>query len=376
VGEPLVLTLSADGESATVTGPPVQTARTRPVTAEEVEEHIGRLGGTPYRLGNVSVRLDAVAGLSFSELHRLRREAIDLLDEARLRRWSEREVPTELEPPRFAAAPPRPTREVPVLVVSVGDGVGAASLLKSGARRVIVADLASACSGADTGRLLPRVVHEDELAAMLEAATSCEGRPVAGNLGVLGLLGDAGVPFESDWGLNVVNPWCAAVLAGLGASLVWASPELDSRQLESLVSSSPVPIGIIVGGRAELMVAEHCVLQAAGACSHDCSSCARRRGEWALLDRKGYRMPVRTDSAGRAHIYNAVPLDLSRSIGELLESGVAALRLEMESSSVQEAVAVTREWRARLDRAAGGGQLPFTSIEEPSTTGHFHRGVR
>ncbi|HEY5506452.1 MAG TPA: U32 family peptidase, partial [Coriobacteriia bacterium] len=236
--------------------------------------------------------------------------------------------------------------------------------------------LSSACGGTATGRLLPRVVHEDELATVLDAATACEGRSVAGNLGVLGALGDAGVPVESDWGLNVTNPWSAAVLAGLGASLVWASPELDSRQLESLVSSSPVPIGVIVGGRTELMVAEHCVLQAAGACSHSCFSCARRRDTWALLDRKGYRMPVLTDSAGRAHIYNAVPLDLSRSIAELLESGVDAVRLEMESSSAQEAAAVTREWRARLDRGAAGGQLPFTSIEEPSTTGHFHRSVR
>jgi len=376
VGEPLALTISAGGESATVTGPVVETARTRPVTADEVEEHIGRLGGTPYRLGEVNVRLDAVAGVSFSELHRLRREAIDLLDEARLRPWSERSMPTKLEPPRFASAASRPSNEAPVLVATLGDGRDAEAGLKAGARRVIVADMVSECAGQATGRLLPRIVHEGELAGVLAVAGACEGRPVAGNLGVLGALGDAGVEVESDWGLNVLNPWSAAVLAGLGASLVWASPELDGRQLESLVAASPVPIGIIVGGRTELMVAEHCVLQAAGPCSHRCESCARRRDSWALLDRKGYRMPVFTDSAGRAHIYNAVPLDLSRSIGELFESGVAAVRLELESSTAAEAAPIIREWRSRLDRAAVGTQLPFTPIEEPSTTGHFYRGVR
>jgi putative protease len=124
------------------------------------------------------------------------------------------------------------------------------------------------------------------------------------------------------------------------------------------------------------MVAEHCVLQASGPCSHVCLTCARRREAWVLVDRKGYRTPVSTDEAGRAHIYNAVPLDLSRSIPELLESGVAAMRLEMQSASADEAVAVTREWRKRIDRAVAGGQLPLTPVVEPSTTGHFYRGVR
>jgi putative protease len=95
-----------------------------------------------------------------------------------------------------------------------------------------------------------------------------------------------------------------------------------------------------------------------------------------LVDRKGYRTPVTTDAAGRAHIYNAVPLDLSRSIAELLESGVNAVRLEMQSASRDEAVSVTREWRKRLNAAVAGKQLPFTPIAEPSTTGHFYRGVR
>jgi putative protease len=376
VGEPLSLTVTAAGESATVTGPVVETARTHPVTAEEVEEHIGRLGGTPYRMGTVSLRLDTVAGVSFSELHRLRREAIDILDGARLRPWSSRHIAVRPAPPRFVSAGMRAANEPPDLVVTVCRAEDARVCLKAGADRVIVADVTSECSGPAIGRLLPRVVHENEFAAVLEAAAQCEGPVVAGNLGVLGSLGASGVAVESDWGLNVVNPWSAAVLAGLGASRVWASPELDGRQVDALAAASPVPIGVLVGGRTELMVAEHCVLQAAGPCSHDCARCGRRDGGWTLLDRKGYSMPVLTDAEGRAHIYNAVPLDLSRSIAELLDTSVAALRLDMESSSADEAAATTKEWRKRLDRAAAGAQLPFTPVVEPSTTGHFYRGVR
>jgi collagenase-like PrtC family protease len=87
-------------------------------------------------------------------------------------------------------------------------------------------------------------------------------------------------------------------------------------------------------------------------------------------------MPVTTDPAGRAHIYNAVPLDLSRSIGEILEAGVAMVRIEAQAMTAEDAASLTREWSDRLKRAAKGKQLPYTPIIEPSTTGHFYRGVR
>jgi putative protease len=390
IGEPLTLGVTTDGFSATATGPVVESARTRPVTAEDVAEHVGRLGGTPYRIGDVSVRIDAAAGVSFSELHRLRREAVAALDEARLRKWSERAVvehpilpavadlapDTAARSARVAVRAQGGPRRAPALIVAVRDDTAARACLAAGADGVLLADLQAQCADPRTGRLLPRVVHQSEFEAVVSTATCGESASAAGNLGVVAALAKTEGIVESDWGLNVVNPWTAVVLADLGARLVWASPELESRQLADLVAVSPVPVGAIVGGRTELMIAEHCVLQAAGACAHVCATCARRRGDWVLVDRKGYRMPVTTDAAGRAHIYNAVPLDLSRSIAELLDAGLDAVRLEMQSATPDEAAGITREWRTRLDKALTGGQLPFTPIVEPSTTGHFYRGVR
>jgi U32 family peptidase len=377
IGEPLLLSVKAAGVTAEVSGPVVESARTRPVSADEVEEHVGRLGGTAYRLGEFTVRLDADAGLSFSELHRLRREAVDALDAARLAVWNRPPAPANVEPPAVT----RPlggaaAGNVPALVVAVQDEATAAACLKAGADRVLVTDCANTGSDPRVGRQLPRVVHDTEFAAVVESAPLAPARAAAGNLGVLGALGASGSPVEADWGLNVLNPWSAAVVAELGAVALWASPELEGRQLGALVAASPVPVGAIVAGRTELMVAEHCVLQSAGVCSHACATCTRRSKEWVLVDRKGYRTPVTTDAAGCAHIYNAVPLDLSRSIAELLDAGVAAVRLEMQSASRDEAVSVTGEWRKRLNAAISGRQLPFTPIVEPSTTGHFYRGVR
>ncbi len=377
IGEPLSLTVEASGVSATVTGAVVETARTRPVTVEDVTEHIGRLGGTPYVAADVTVHLDVLAGIAFSELHRVRREAVDHLDEARLAYWSARRVAPD---PRLPALARRSDAvagsSAPELVVVVADEETGRACLAAGAARVLVIDAGVEPWSRRAHVLLPRVAHEAEVPGLLDRAAKYSAPSVAGNLGLLRESAERGVAVEADWGLGATNPWAVAVLADLGATAVWASPELSGRQIASMVQGSVVPVGVIVGGRAELMVAEHCVLQSAGPCSHDCASCARRKKPWTLRDRKGYLMPVTTDAAGRAHIYNAVPLDLSRSISELIEAGVAMVRLEMQTAGADEAAAVTREWSDRLKRAGAGKQLPYTPIVEPATTGHFYRGVR
>jgi putative protease len=376
VGDPARLEMATSEATVSISGPVVERARTKPVTPDEVVEHVGRLGGTPYRAEDVSVRVDADAGLGFSMLHRLRAEAVRLLDERRLAPWAERAMPSSPEPPALALAPRarRPAR--PELVAAVLTRAAADACSNAGADRVLLG--CAVHSGIPTGHdaLLPRVVHEAQVASALSCAGSSDGAAVAGNLGVLARLGSEGRAVEADWGLNVVNPWTAAAFAELGATGVWASPELSGRQLASVVAGSPVPVGVVAAGRLELMVAEHCVLQAAGECDHRCAGCARRAGVWVLRDRKGYEMPVTTDADGRAHIYNAVPLDLSRALPELLSSGVSAIRLDLQSSDVEDAARVTRAWRVRLDAALKGSPVPETPVSEPSTSAHFFRGLR
>jgi putative protease len=374
VGEPSALELTAGEVTVTVAGPVIEAARTKPVTADEVVEHVSRFGGTPYAAHDVIVHLDAGAGLGFSVLHRLRREAVGLLDDTRLAPWAGRVLPATPAPPTLTRVPGRASD--PELVVAVLTRAAADACREAGADRVVLACGSKPRTGAPYGALLPRLVHESQLPRVLGCADASASSSVAGNLGLVRRLGGAGRPVEADWGLNVVNPWSANALADLGATAVWASTELSGRQIASLVAGSRVPVGVVVAGRLELMVAEHCVLQAAGPCDHLCAGCSRRARPWALRDRKGYEMPVTTDAEGLAHLYNAVPLDLSRALPELLAAGVSALRLDLQSSGAQEAAALTRAWRVRLDIALRGAKLPETPVSEPSTSAHFFRGLR
>lgn len=375
IGSPLRVELVADGVAVSAEGPVVEAARTRPVTVEDVMEHAGRLGGTPYEPRTWEIELDANAAVGFSVLHRVRREAVERLDEGLLAPWSGRSLrPPSLSPSRRSAKRPREVE----LVVGVSDLATAEACLRAGASRALLAVPAlrePVVLPAGVEPLLPRIVHDDELPRVLEWAGD-GGRVTAGNLGVLAAAVSRGACVGADSSLNVVNAASAAVVGQFGASLLWASLELSGRQLAELAATSPVPVGAVVFGRAELMVAEQCVLQAIGECGRRCATCARRRGRWDLADEKGYRFPVYTDEDGRSRIYNSVRLDLTKAMAEVLDSGVRAVRLDFHTDDVATAEATTRRFRRILDAHGAGLPLPEAPSSGPVTSGHFFRGVR
>ena len=384
IGAPVSVTVIAAGLEATAVGAVVESARTKPVTAEEIIEHVGRLGGTAYVASAWDVELDAGAGIGFSTLHALRRQALEQLDARRLEPWTSREpvsAPAVLASP--AVVPGRGNSRaqgvvrIPALVVAVADPRVAEACVAAGADRVLLAVQshdAAVTLPRSTVPLLSRIAHDSEVSGLLSLVEA--GEPVVtGNLGLLVAAARAGARVEADSGLNVVNAWTAAALAEAGASFVWVSPEVSGRQLAAISGDSPIPVGVIVHGRLELMVAEHCVLQAAGECSRRCETCARRRQTWRLRDAKGYEFPVSSDSRGRAHIYNSVVLDLSRALPEILNAGVAAVRLDLFTSTPEEATGLVKAYR-RLIADAAAGRGPDTPLVSPSTSGHFFRGVR
>jgi putative protease len=198
----------------------------------------------------------------------------------------------------------------------------------------------------------------------------------AGTLGALRDAATRGATVAADWTLNTANALAAAALGDLGARMVWASPELSGRRLKALAEASPLPIGVLVFGRLELMVAEHCVLRAIGPCDRRCERCDRRAGRWVLRDQKGYEFPVTSDRSGRTHIANSVTLDLTRALDEVLEAGVSAVRVEITDESVSEVARIVRAIVGAVESVEAGIAPPAEPVVAPATSGHFFRGVR
>ena len=374
LGEPLGIEVAdSEGRTGVASGGVVEPARTKSVTASEIAEHVGRLGGTPYLIGGWSLDLSPDVGLGFSELHRVRREAIAAYEKKRLCSWSGRE---RVHPKIPTVTPARRPVGTPELVAVAGDMEIARACLAAGADRVHVPTHAlSAADALAAGvvPVLPRIVHDREIASALSYASPGR-RVVVGNLGLIPPASHAGAVVEAHWSLNAVNHMAVAQLAEMGASMVWLSPELTGRQIVDIRALSSVPVGTAVYGRQEVMVTEHCILMAEGECDRCCGSCLRRAENRTLRDRKGYLFPVRTDSTGRSHVYNSVPLDLTPALADLVSAGVAALRIDLTMESVAEATGIVSNVRLALDEAYAGIGKPAVRQTE-STSGHFFRGL-
>lgn len=375
VGEPLRIEVTAKGFSASAEGPEVERARTKSLTAEEVMEHVGRMGSTPFSPHGWDIELQPGAGMGFSVLHKARRKALEDLEERMLESWAGRGTLVPATTP-LARSVSKSSTGRPVLAVRVTDSRMVQTCLEAGADEVHVPlDFVSGALDLSDSRIvleLPRVVPDTVVEQVLDGAT--EGtRVLATTPGLLAEASSRGAEVDAHWGLNVTNPWSAERLSRMGARRIWLSPELRAQQIAETVAGASAPCGVAVYGRQELMVTQHCVLSVGG-CDRNCISCERRRG-WSLLrDEKGYEFPVTSDRYGRSHLANSVPLDVTSSMGEILGTGVSALRVDLTTETADEAQAAIARVRDAVEAAVAG--LPAGDRVPDSTTGHFFRGVQ
>ena len=75
---------------------PLVEAHSKPLDEGRLRKQLGRLGGTPFELGTLTVKLDGAVMLPVSELNRMRRSLVEQLQEqrSRLHRWQLNETAT------------------------------------------------------------------------------------------------------------------------------------------------------------------------------------------------------------------------------------------------------------------------------------------
>ena len=137
------------------------------------------------------------------------------------------------------------------------------------------------------------------------------GRVVCRNLGQVAMARELGVAFDVAAPVFCANRVTLAWLRGLGAGWVYLSAELLGNDAERVAELAACPgvLGPVDADRPELMVCEHCLLTAEGACATDatgqvrCRDCSRRQQARFLVERDGTRLPVVIDACGRTRIF-------------------------------------------------------------------------
>lgn len=137
------------------------------------------------------------------------------------------------------------------------------------------------------------------------------GRIVCRNLGQVAMARELGVAFDMAAPVFCANRATLAWLRGLGAGRVYLPAELvaNAAVRVACLADCPGVLGPVDADRPELMVCEHCLLTAEGACATDatgqfhCRDCQRRQQVRYLVERDGTRLPVAVDACGRTRIF-------------------------------------------------------------------------
>ena len=393
LGTPATLTFTSVAHpdiSVTVEGDVVEPARTKSLEAADVYDHVDRMGTTPFALEDLAITLDEGAGMGFSTLHKLRARAAEKLQQALLATYHGRTLERTPSP----TMPPRLRKGACKVCVLATNPACARAAKKAGAdfiyvpvhnyRRgeaLIAGQVSPTAEQAGYPKqcipVLPVVNHEGDeereggfdtyKRVKADAPVLCQ------NMGQVVHCLEMGAHVEVGPNIPVTNELHLALMAQLGVEKVWLTPELSLTQIEELGAITPLVLGVTIMGAQELMVCEHCLLMSQGPCNQECRVCVRRKSPHYLKDRKGYEMPVVTDSTGRSHLYNAVSLDIANQMPELISAGVSQVMVDTTLMNVAETTkAVARAVRARDIAQKSGDRV---SKAADTTSGHLFRGV-
>ncbi len=341
--KPSRLTVSAGGNTVYVEGAIPDTAINAPLTEETVTEKLSRLGGTPYKLGSVTIKLEEGLMMPISALNALRRDAVEALARAASPKRGEQLIKREqLSVPKHRRGAQRSAvfynaRAIPHEAEDFFDLIF-----------VPLEDFDAACGRAQ-GVMLPETVfdtQQKQVEALLRNAAEGGAQGVlVGNVGHLELVRSAApqLAVYGDMRLNICNSSSAAAIEELGFESFVLSPELSLAQLRDIGGRSAA----VVYGRLPLMLTEKCAGRELGGCE------ACKDGKLKLTDRRGVSFPVLCRYGHRSVIFNSVPMYMADKEAELTKYGIKMRHFIFTAETAHEAAGVIKAYQRQSPAPQG-----------------------
>lgn len=152
---------------------------------------------------------------------------------------------------------------------------------------------------------------------------------------------------------NTTNPAAAGFWQAAGVQRINLARELTLEQIRAVRAATDLELEVFVHGALCIAFSGRCLLSTSltgrsanrGACTHPC------RWRYALTEetRPGEFFPMEEDARG-TYILNSRDLCLVEHLPALIEAGVDSLKIEGRMKSLYYVAAVTRVYRAALDR--------------------------
>lgn len=176
---------------------------------------------------------------------------------------------------------------------------------------------------------------------------------------------------------SISNYECARAWYDLGASRVILARELSLEEIREIREKTPreLELECFVHGAMCVSYSGRCLLSNymtgrdsnRGACAQPC------RYQYALMEEKrpGEYFPVFEDEKG-TYIMNSRDMCMIDHLGDLMDAGVASLKIEGRAKSAYYAAIITGAYRHCIDDAAAGRPLDSVWRDEVEHVSHRH----
>lgn len=342
-GKPMELTVSAKEHRVCVTGEVPEAAHTRPISVEQVQGSLCKLGSTPFVTSAPEVCIKGEVMVAASALNALRREAAEKLEEQMRKAL----VPAPVQRQTVEQPIPRGQRQSCRTARFLRPGQIVPAAKEYFEIRYLPLELVAeqdvpGCNGA----VMPPVIFPEDSGNIRKMLTKAWEKGIrhllVGNIGHLYLLEGFDFVLHGDYRLNAANNATVCELEKLGFSDVIASAEMSQARLRDLGGNTAA----IVYGRVPLMTLERCVnKQAAG-----CAACTKGKAE--LVDRRGVRFPVIREYGHRNLVLNSLPTGMSDKGRALADQGIVAQHFLFTTEGADEVERVISAYKE-------GKALPF-----------------
>ena len=374
VGKPLtVIARDEEGHIARADSEMLlETAQKWPLSQAFLSEQLGRLGGTPFKLGAIEVNLAGAVVLPVSELNRLRRALVSNLEEQRKtpKRWTlvdSASIPTYFEATDVRAGEAQMAalvRNIPQLEKVLQCGVTtiyAEFENPKKYREAVTMVHSGGCSGPARNIFVapPRIFKPGEEWILKQVLSSNADGYLVRNYDHLKFF--EGHRRVGDFSLNVANALSAEYFkTKFHLECVTASYDLNAEQLEALLLSAPPEwFEITLHQHMPMFHMEHCVFCAFLSEGTDYRDCGRPcdTHDVQLKDRVGAEHPLKADAGCRNTVFNSMAQTGAEYFERFRALGAQRFRIEFLNETPGEVERTIAQYRRLFRGEIAGSQL-------------------
>ncbi len=297
----LLLSVSDGKREVRVSGKKPQRAINRPTDESSIEASLSKLGGTCYYLETVSFDMDNNLFIRNSDLNKLRREAVEKLDELKERNiYRKKEVSYQLKDKKHSL------KDIYIRVADINQIPKNLEKIKG-----VIVPINSEITQIDEKIIveIPRWINNTDY--VIERLKYFKENKVkkayCNNLAAIELANQSSFEIMGGNFLNTANSLACSVLEKENLKKITVSAELDLNEINQI--KTEMDKGIIAYGKLPLMLLINCPLKNGRSCA-DCD----KKG--FITDRLGYRFPIRCN-LNVSELLNHTPIYLADKMADL-----------------------------------------------------------